>query len=51
MFEIFQRLWNHLCPRLQGVITLLMGTEMVSETLQNFNRLTWLIAREDLINL
>lgn len=41
---------DHLCPHIQGQI-LLIGTEMVSGTSINFNQLTWLKAKEELLIL
>jgi hypothetical protein len=54
MFKTDQRLRDHLCPHHQGhqaFITLLKGTEMVPETLEMFNRLTWLMARDEFIKV
>jgi hypothetical protein len=42
----YRRFRNHLCPHK----TLIFGTEIVPETFVIFNQLTWLIARENIIN-
>lgn len=54
MVKIFQHFGDHLCFHHQGqvhIITLMMGTKVVPETLEKFKHLTWLMVREDFINV
>jgi hypothetical protein len=54
MLKLFQRFGDHLCPHHQGYdmnLTLMMETEMIPEMLENFNHLTWWMAREDFITI
>jgi hypothetical protein len=59
MVKIPLRFRDHFFPHHQGYfirlyhpscdITLMMGTDMVPETSENFNHVTWLMVREDFV--